>query len=228
MSILDKTIKEVTAEYEVRLHMSYDEWRAQVADSKQSEWVDGEVIIFMPPSIRHQDISTFLAALLKFFVDHFQLGKVISAPVEMRATYWGNAREPDILFVSHEHADRFDEMRLAGAADLVVEVISPESVRRDTYDKFHEYEAAGVTEYWIIDARPGYAEARFWVLDESGHYREVEVDAEGIYHSTVLPNFWISVDWLWPESQPSPLLAFAEIVGLSKETIDLLRSLRKK
>lgn len=225
MSILDKTIKEVTAEYEIRLRMSYDDWRAQVAETKQSEWVDGEVIIFMPPAIRHQRIIGFLVKLLGLFVDHLQLGEVLTAPVEMRATPWGNAREPDILFVSNEHADRFDEMKLAGAADLVVEVISPESVRRDLHEKYQEYEEAGVTEYWVIDARPGNAEARFWVLDEGGQYREIEVDGQGVYRSAVLPNFWIRVDWLWPESQPSPLLAFAEIVGLPEETVTLLREL---
>ena len=47
-------------------------------------------------------------------------------------------------------------------------------------------------------------------------------------HSTVLPNLWISVEWLWPESQPSSLLGFAEIVGLLEETNNLLRRLKNE
>lgn len=66
-----------------------------------------------------------------------------------------SGREPDLLFISNETAQRLTERKLEGAADLVIEIIFPESVRRDRYEKFDEYEEAGVREYWIIDPRPG-------------------------------------------------------------------------
>ena len=49
------------------------------------------------------------------------------------------------------------------------------------------------------------------MLDNRGVYQPVPV-ADGIYHSTVLPNFWLKVDWLWAE-EPNPLAALAEVVG---------------
>ena len=60
-------------------------------------------------------------------------------------------REPDIFFVTMKILNESKEQFFEGAADLVIEVISPESVIRDTQDKFEEYETAGVKEYWIID-----------------------------------------------------------------------------
>ena len=225
-AVLDKTLQDIAADYEIRLVMTYDEWRTQISESRQSEWVDGEAIVFMPPSRKHQDVTTFLAALLRNFADHFQLGKVIAAPFEMRPNPFGNAREPDLLFVANENLSLFDDQRLNGPADLAVEVVSPESVGRDTERKFTEYEAAGVREYWIVDPRAGREQAQFFVLDEKGRYREALVE-DGIYCSTVLDGFWLKVDWLWPGRQPAPVSAFAEIVGLPAEMVDLLRGMQR-
>ncbi len=226
MALMEKTLREVTVDYEVRLPMSYEAWRTQIDESKQSEWVDGEAIIFMPPNRKHQDVATFLTTLLRNFVDHFQLGEVIAAPFEMRPNPFGNAREPDILFVATENLSLFDDQRLTGPADLLVEVISPESVNRDTERKFTEYEAAGVREYWIIDPRAGREQAQFFVLDAAGNYQAAPVEG-GIYRSAVLDGFWLKVDWLWPGRQPAPVSVFAEIVGLPAEMVDLLRRMQR-
>ncbi len=208
---------------DVRLRMSYEEFVAKIDESKHAEWVDGEAIIFMPPTMRHQRLVIFLATLLEIFVQQFRLGTLLVAPFEMKVTAESNSREPDILFVAHEHLDRLTEKKLEGPADLVVEVISTSSVYRDRSDKFDEYEAAGVREYWLVDARPGKENANFWVLDETGRYRAGVVDEDDIYRSTVLPGFWLNVEWLRTEEQPSPIVAFAEIAGLPEEVIDQLR-----
>jgi Uma2 family endonuclease len=129
---------------DVRQRMSYDEFLNQIDESKQAEWVDGEAIVFTPPTTRHQQLVGFLYSLLLSHIQHFRLGEVIIAPFEMKTTPESNSREPDILFVSNEHLDRLTEKKLEGPADLVVEVISTSSVYRDRSDKFDEYEAAGV------------------------------------------------------------------------------------
>ncbi len=226
MSFMEKTLREVAADYEIWLPMSYEEWRTQIDESRQTEWVSGEAIIFASLSLRHQDVKTYLLTLLGTFVSHFQLGDILPAPFEMKLSPSGNAREPDILFVATENLSRFDEEKLNGPADLVVEIISPQSVHRDTREKFTEYEAAGVREYWSVDPRAGREQAQFFVLDEKGRYREALVE-DGIYCSTVLDGFWLKVDWLWPGRQPAPVSAFAEIVGLPAEMVDLLRGMQR-
>ena len=102
-------------------------------------------------------------------------------------------------------------------------MISPESVYRDRSDKFDEYEAAGVREYWVVDARLGKERADFWVLDDGGRYRAALPDANGVYHASVIPGFTLKVAWLWAAEKPSPLLAFAEMAGFSAEIIEVLR-----
>jgi len=224
MSLLEKTIKEAAQDHEIRLRMSYSEWLDQIDENTQSEWVDGEAIIFMPPATKHQQLVTYLVTLMRLYVDYFQLGEVIVAPFEMRVLPEGNAREPDILFVASDNVSRLTEQRLAGAADLLVEVISPESVQRDYEEKRIEYEAVGVREYWIVDPRPDHVGAQFWVLDDGGDYRAAPVDADGVYRSNVLTGFWLNVDWLWAEDAPSPLAAFGEIAGLPADILQYLSS----
>ena len=218
-----RQMQQVPARGDLHLSMSYADFLTQVDEAKQAEWVNGETIIFMPPGRRHQDLVTFLAALLRIFVEHFQLGELLVAPFEMKMSLDGNAREPDLLFVAHEHLDRLTEQRLIGPADLVVEVISPESVYRDRSDKFDEYEAAGIREYWLVDARPGKEQAHFWALSAAGRYQALPVEQDGIVRSLVLTDFWLKVDWLLQEPKPNPLLLFTEIIGLPPAISELFR-----
>jgi Uma2 family endonuclease len=204
------------AKQDQRLRMSYEEYLAWAGEDVHAEWVNGEVIVQMPPKQRHQQVVAFLVQLMGLFIQLFQLGRLLPAPFEMLATPDGPAREPDLLFVAREHLDRLTEERLHGPADLVVEVVSDDSVARDRADKFYEYQAAGVREYWILDPRPGYERADFYVLDEQGRYRPVPVDQDGRYSSTVLPGFWFQVDWVLSAEPPSVLNALAQIVGPQK------------
>src|SRR5215204_682986 len=112
---------------EQRLTMTYDEYLAWADEDTHAEWVDGEVIVFMPPVIRHQRLVVFLTTLLELYSRMRDLGEVLVAPTEMRLAMVRSAREPDILFVSHEHRDRVAERRIDGPADLVIEVVSDDS-----------------------------------------------------------------------------------------------------
>ncbi|MCC6458145.1 MAG: Uma2 family endonuclease [Caldilineaceae bacterium] len=199
---------------EQRLPMTYTEFLESFDESTHAEWANGEAIVFMPPTIRHQDLVTFLVALLATFVKAFDLGKVLAAPCEMRLETTGTSREPDILFVAEANRGRISEKRIDGPADLVIEIISNESVARDRGDKFYEYQANGVREYWIIDPRPTSTRADFWVLDEDGRYRPVPIEPDGIYRSTILPNFKLNVNSLLADELPDPLKALADMVGI--------------
>ena len=172
-----------------------------------AEWVDGEVIQLSPASKRHQLLVNFLAALLQHFVEANRSGLVISAPFQMKTGADLPGREPDILFIAKDNLERLKETYLAGAADVVVEVISPESLARDRGDKFSEYERGGVREYWLID--PIRQLAEFYRLD-NGVYLLAPVDSDGIYRSTVMAGLCLRVEWLWQESLPSLMSVLKE------------------
>ncbi len=196
---------------EIRRCMSYEEYRTWVEDGKQSEWVDGEGIIFMPPKIVHVRLVVFLGRLIGMFNDRFRLGELFWAPCEMRIRDGRSYREPDLLFVAREHLDRVTEERIDGPADLVIEIVSDDSVRRDLVVKADEYATAGVPEYWALDPRPEIRRADFLRLTKEGRYEGVALDAEGRYHSLILPGFWLRPEWLWQDPLPFSIDCLREI-----------------
>jgi len=196
--------------HERRFPMSYDDFLAW-ADDVHAEWADGKVTVFMPPNDRPQVIAGFFYALLLLFCRSADYGEVRIAPLEMRARPGGPAREPDILFAAAEHHDRLTSQRLAGPADLVVEIGSNESASRDRVDKFYEYEAAGIAEYLIIDPRATKERVDFYRLTEAEKYLAVLPDQVGRYHSAIVPGFWFDPAWFWATPIPDPLLTLAEI-----------------
>lgn len=80
------------------------------------------------------------------------------------------SRQPDVLVLLPDRLSLIEKNLIAGPANLVVEIVSPESVSRDRGIKFHEYEQGSVGEYWII--APVRKEVLFYVRDEAGLYRQ--------------------------------------------------------
>ncbi len=113
-----------------------------------------------------------------------------------------NGREPDVLYVAEAHRDRLLDLYLDGPADLAVEVVSPTSGPRDRGEKFYEYEAGGVAEYWLVD--PVREELEVYRLEE-GRYRTVQPEERNVYRSEVMPGFWLEASWLWQEPLPKVL-----------------------
>ena len=189
--------------------MTYEEFLAWADEDTLAEWVDGKVVMYSPASRRHQEIGLFLGQVLGLCVEHWGVGRVLLPPFQMRLAQSG--REPDLLFVAREHLEQLKETYLDGPADLVVEIVSPESAGRDRGEKFYEYARGGVPEYWLIDPQTEWSE--FYHL-EGGHYRLAFGGREGEYRALVLPNFWLRVEWLWQEPPPSSIRTLAEIVGM--------------
>lgn len=203
--------------------MSYEEFLEWADEDTLAEWVNGEVIMSSPASLKHQDIADFLISIIRMFVESRNLGTVLSAPFQMKMEH---GREPDILFVSKENQERLKGTYLHGPADLVAEIISPESIGRDRGDKFYEYERGGVPEYWLID--PLTQRIEFYRLNVAAQqYRLMPLDGDGIYHSEALPGFWIRPDCLWQEPLPHPLQVLGEIAGIAQPEIIRFMALLK-
>ena len=198
--VVSTAMTQQTITFEEFLHDGEEGW---------SEWVDGRVITEGPRSTAHQSLVLFLSTLLGVFSEESGLGEVLAGPILMWLEAQKRGREPDILFVSAAHADRFTRTHLNGPADLVVEIVSPESVARDRGQKFVEYEAAGIPEYWLID--PERERAEFYVLDAENRYRDAGLDGEGRYHSLVLAGLWVKPAWFWQEPLPPVLDRLREI-----------------
>ena len=195
---------------ELRLTMTYEEFMAWSDEDTHAEWVNGEVIVFMPPKSEHQFVVNFLLHLMNQFVKFFNLGQVLMAPFEVKLEMIPSSREPDILFIAKENLDRLSAERLTGPPDLVVEIVSRSSVRRDRKEKFEEYAVAGVSEYWIIDPRPNKQRADFYELDGNGRYQLYATEDDEIVSAKMLPGFWLRPSWLWQADTLNPLTCLME------------------
>jgi Uma2 family endonuclease len=192
---------------EARPKMTYEEFLAWADEDTLAEWVDGEVIMTSPASDRHQDLMRFLTSVLSIYIETHDLGVVRPAPFQMKLEH---GREPDLIFLTQAHMERLKENRVEGPADLVVEIVSLESMERDRGEKFYEYARGGVPEYWLIDPQARWAE--FYRLKGS-YYRPAFSGEEGVYRSEALPGFWLRVEWLWQEPLPPVEDTLLEIGG---------------
>lgn len=190
--------------------MSFEAYLAWLNEDRFAEWEDGQVVLMSPASLRHVLIANFLAALLSEYVLRHQLGVVLSAPFQMALPELQRSREPDILFLADVNQHRLRDTYLDGPADLVIEIVSPESVTRDRVIKFQEYARAGIPEYWLGD--PVTRSMTGYQLHK-GAYALTELDSERRLHSTVLPGFWVLPDWLWHEPLPSVVATLASITA---------------
>lgn len=132
------------------------------------ELTDGCIEVLPMPKPPHQRIVKFLSRKLEDFTSARKLGEVLFAPLKVRIRK-NKFREPDIVFMSAEHADRKTEDFWQGA-DLVIEIVSDdrESYERDYKKKVEDYAEARVPEYWIVD--PQERQIRVLRLDEQGNY----------------------------------------------------------
>jgi Uma2 family endonuclease len=190
--------------------IGYEEFLARDFEGRLAEWVDGEVIT-MTVSSEHQRLTMFLGRLLSTWAEAQAAGEVFAEPFQMKTSPELPGRSPDVFFVATKRLSKLKKHYFDGPADLVIEVISPESRARDRGEKFYEYEQGGVKEYWLID--PQREQAEFYQRSKKGIYQVVQPEAEGRYHSAVLRGLWISTDWLWQKPLP-PLVKILKEWGL--------------
>ncbi len=220
-----------TARQSETLRMRYGDYLAWADEDIHAEWVpiagtdQGEVIIHMPPKDIHQVVVGFLYSLLSLFVSLFDMGQLRIAPLEVKLQPEGASREPDLLFIANKHLARLTPDRVEGPPDLIIEIVSKDSVKRDREDKFKEYQAAGVREYWVIDPRAEKQRADFYRLDEAtGTYYLYATEDDERVTSSVITGFWLNPAWLWNAEEQNPLLPFCQIADWPTSLVEQLKA----
>ncbi len=183
--------------------VSWDVYMEQFAGDFY-EWDNGVVVKMSPIDEAHDRLTRRLVLLLEAYLALKPIGQIRQAPFVMRLRSINKSRQPDLQVILKSNPLALTRTYMDGPADLCIEVVSPESVKRDQGEKFAEYEAAGVGEYWIVDPLRG--ECRFYRLDEEKKvYVPQREDAEGNYRTPLLPALVLHVPTLLEERQPNLL-----------------------
>ncbi len=119
------------------------------------ELEEGELIEMPRPRRIHQAIIKKLLAALDHYLTSQPIGDVWpEVEVVLSST---RIYVPDLSFLLAENMSRFandDDVAIQGSPDLVVEVISPSTARRDRSQKLRAYQQAGVPWYWLVETEP--------------------------------------------------------------------------
>ena len=128
--------------------------RNALPEDYPSELIDGVIFSMASPTFRHQTIAGAIYRQLWNFVDANGGGCMpFIAPTDVRLDRDDYTMlVPDVFVVCHPDDDKMgDERYINGAPDLVIEVLSPSTRRKDMFVKLNKYHRAGVREYWIVD-----------------------------------------------------------------------------
>jgi Uma2 family endonuclease len=103
------------------------------------------------PATGHQIILMNLIRLLLPYLDERGLGQLLSAPFDIKLSLF-TVLVPDLVyFTAERYARAVNEKHATAAPDVVVEILSPGTRRRDKGRKRAIYDREGVREYWIVD-----------------------------------------------------------------------------
>lgn len=170
---------------------TFEQLLAEVPESNlPTELWDGELIMAPSPTPVHQAVVARLARTIDEFAAQHNLGKVYFAPLDVIFTQ-RRVVQPDVIFVSNAKLAIIQD-RIRGTPDLIVEVVSPGTWRRDYIDKRAIYAQFGVSEYWIVDPEAEMIEVLFL---EAGTFRLVDrFGRDQHLRSRLLVDFEISVN----------------------------------
>jgi Uma2 family endonuclease len=184
--------KEIKSYWPSRGQWTYEDYLRLPDDGNRYEIIDGVLYVTNAPNYDHQFTVSELHLQIASFVKEKRLGVVLTAPFEIHLPNIAKPVQPDVIAKKRQpkRGDKF----FIGAPDLIIEVISPSSVRTDRHIKFSAYERAGVKEYWLADPRTCFVEV-YTLQDNTQEYQLLGQFGPGEQlSSVVLPDLALVVD----------------------------------
>ena len=184
-----------------------EKFYADITPEHKWEFIQGEVIMHSPALNRHLLATKRILAPLDAYVRVNELGLVQSE--KAMTCFPRNDYEPDIVFFGVVKSALIDPDTLRfPIPDLIVEVLSPTTEKKDRGIKFRDYAQHGVREYWIID--PVAETVELYRLQDDA-YPPVAAQKDGILSSDIVPGFDIPVRAIFDEAEN--LTALKAILG---------------
>jgi Uma2 family endonuclease len=180
--------------------LTYNDYLALPETMQRYEIIDGELIMPPAPLMGHQWRSKRISQTMDAYVEKYQLGLVLYAPVDVMISKAPlRTRQPDVLYISFERLQQYgvDDIEelpyLEATPELVIEIVSPSESQGKVNEKLADYRQIGVDECWLIRATAGTVE----VVQSSNTPQTSEQFNRGeTIQSHILPEWQPSVDEL--------------------------------
>jgi len=183
-------VNEPLPTYKNKEYYTYADYMAW-EDDKQWELIDGVPYLMSAPTTEHQSILLELAVQFKLFLKGKKC-KIFIAPCDVRLNADGKddtVVQPDLFIVCDKN--KLSDIRaIRGAPDIIVEILSPSSLKHDTLIKYQKYMEVGVGEYWVIDPMEKSVNVH---LLENGNYTTRHYDAVAKVQVQTLPELTINL-----------------------------------
>jgi Uma2 family endonuclease len=176
---------------------TYADYARLPDDGYRYEVIRGHLYVTPAPNFDHQYVVWRFNQTFGRFVDENQLGVVLTAPFDVLLPAGiADPVEPDLLLIRTENIPGPEDPNFQGVPDLVIEVESPRTRKRDRTIKQDAYRDAGVPEYWR--ASPRTRKVTVLVLSEDrARYVERVYGPGDTLRSSLLPGLAIRVDDLF-------------------------------
>ena len=172
--------------------LTYDDFVLFPDDGKRHELIDGEHYVTPSPNINHQRVAGTLFGVIWTHLQSHPLGEVFIAPLDVVISRH-DVVEPDVLFVSNERrAELLTEANVQGSPDLVIEVASRRTRKRDETIKRRLYER-GCSEYWVVDPEIEVVRIYRREGDRFGRAIELSREAGDVVTTPLLPGLEIAL-----------------------------------
>ena len=182
-------------------YQDYLRLRSRSGDSRRFEVIRGVLYVTATPTFPHQYAVGEIFSCLRDFVRRNGLGLALVAPFNIRLPERiGDPMAPDVMVFLKGNEPRDDGSDyFNGVPDLVVEVLSPSTRRRDQTVKLEAYRDAGVSEYWIADPRARTVAVYGLSADRTSYAQLGRYEKEDEVVSALLPGLRVPVaELFWP------------------------------
>lgn len=133
--------------------ITYETYAALPDDGNRYELVDGVLELMSPSATSQHQIASF--EIQRKLADSCEADyMILSAPLDVILSPT-EVRQPDLIMLHRSRLNLLTKRGVEGAPDLVVEILSPCSLRRDKISKMTSYARYGIPEYWIVDPQNG-------------------------------------------------------------------------
>ena len=169
---------------------TYAEYCALPETGPRYELLEGDLLINLAPTVRHQKIvARILSALLRF-VESRGLGSVVGSPIDVILSNQ-DVLQPDVVYVSAERETIVVKEGIRGGPDLCIEVLSPATSKLDRGPKKVLYARHGVAEYWIVEPEANTVE--IYRLQENAEAPLRKLGSDETLTTLLLPEFSLNL-----------------------------------